>query len=155
MRPLATCTWFLEIIFVRISVCVCVCVCVCVYVCVYVCECVCVSVSVSMCPPLRALITSGVIWCDIGRVWLVKPIIQLFSLLMSVNWIGVALVTQHVRQKCQSCCCTSHRRRRINYLAVATSQSTLVIKMSGWMRSDEFKRRLRRFQLHSNNLGLK
>ena len=40
----------------------------------YVCVCVCVSV----CPPPRPLITSGVIWCDIGRVRLVKQVLRLF-----------------------------------------------------------------------------
>ena len=34
------------------------------------------------------------------------------------------------------------RRRRINYLAIATRWSTSVIKVSGQMRSDEFKTRL-------------
>ena len=36
---------------------------------------------VSVCPPPRALITSGVIWCDIGRVRLVKQVSWLFPLL--------------------------------------------------------------------------
>ena len=36
--------------------------------------CVCVSV----CPPPRPLITSGVIWCDIDRVRLVKQVLWLF-----------------------------------------------------------------------------
>ena len=40
----------------------------------YVCVCVCVSV----CPPPRALITSGVRWCDIGHVRLVKQVLWLF-----------------------------------------------------------------------------
>ena len=35
-------------------------------------------VCVSVCPPPRALITSGVIWCDIGRVRLAKQALQLF-----------------------------------------------------------------------------
>ena len=39
--------------------------------CVCVCLCVCVSV-------LRALITSDMIWCDIGCVQLVKQVSQLF-----------------------------------------------------------------------------
>ena len=39
----------------------------------YVCICVCVSV----CSPRGALITSGVIWCDIGRVRLVKQVLRL------------------------------------------------------------------------------
>ena len=62
--------------------CACVCVCVRVYICVCVCVCVSVSVSVclsvSVCPPPRPLITSGVIWCDIDRVRLVKQVLQLF-----------------------------------------------------------------------------
>ena len=45
-------TWFLEIALVCASVCVCVCVC-----------------------PRRPLITSGVTWCDIHRVRLVKQIL--------------------------------------------------------------------------------
>ena len=32
------------------------------------------------------------IWCDVGHVPLVTPILQLFSLLPSINWMGVALV---------------------------------------------------------------
>ena len=40
----------------------------------YVCTCVCLSV----CPPPRALITSGVIWSDIGLVRLVKQVLRLF-----------------------------------------------------------------------------
>ena len=47
--------WFLEIALVYVTVLVCVCVCV--------------------CPPLRPLITSGMIWCDIGRVQLVKQVL--------------------------------------------------------------------------------
>ena len=48
--------------------------CVCVYVCV-VCVCVCVCVCVS--PPLRQLITSGVMWHDMDSIRLVKQVIQL------------------------------------------------------------------------------
>ena len=44
------------------------------FACWYVCVCVCVSV----CPPPRPLITSGVIWCDIGHVRLVKQVLRLF-----------------------------------------------------------------------------
>ena len=71
---------------------------------------------VFVCPTPRALITSGMILCDIGYVWLVKPVLQLFSLLPSINWMGVALLTQrvvHTRPKYQSWCCTSHGRRHI------------------------------------------
>ena len=52
--------------------------------------------------------------------------------------MGVALVTQHVVHARQRC----HKRRHINYLAVATRWSTLVIKVSEQMHSNEFKRRL-------------
>ena len=51
-------TWFLEIALVHTSVCV--------------------SVYVSVCPPPRALITSGMIWCAIGHVQLVKQVSRLF-----------------------------------------------------------------------------
>ena len=37
-----------------------------------------VCVCVSVCPSPRALITSGMIWCDIGRVRLVKQVLWLF-----------------------------------------------------------------------------
>ena len=33
----------------------------------------CVSLCLSVCPPPRPLMTGGMIWCDIGRVRLVKP----------------------------------------------------------------------------------
>ena len=59
--------------------------------------------------------------------------------------MGMALVTHrilHNRQRCQSWHHTIHRRKRLNYLAVATRQNTLFIRVSGRMRSDEFKRRL-------------
>ena len=62
-----------------------------------------VYISVCVCLPLKALITSGMIWCDIGHVCLVKPVLQLFSLLPSINWIGVALVTQHAVHTRQGC----------------------------------------------------
>ena len=52
------------------------CVCVCVYVCVCMCVCVCVCVCVRVCvcarvcvhPPLRLLITRGVMWCDMDPI---------------------------------------------------------------------------------------
>ena len=87
---------------------------------------------VSVCPPPRPLITSNVIWCDIGHVWL----------LLSINWMGMALVTQHTRQRYQSRHHTNHKRRNINYLAVATRRSTSVIKVSGRVHSNKFKRKL-------------
>ena len=54
MSPLAACTWFFEITLV------------------------CMSVCVSVCLAPRTLITSGVIWYDIGRVQLVKQVSWLF-----------------------------------------------------------------------------
>ena len=50
-RQKAMHTWFLEIALVHALVCVCMC--------------------VPVCLPLRALITSGVIWCNKGHVQLV------------------------------------------------------------------------------------
>ena len=52
-------------------------VCVFVYVCVCVCLCVCVCVCVCVCPRPRLLITSGVIWCDMNLIRLVKQVLQL------------------------------------------------------------------------------
>ena len=81
-------TWFLEIALVRASVCVCMC--------------------VSVCPPPRPLITSGMIWCDIGRVRLVKQVLRLFPAfnyfirhLPSIKWIGMTILTYHVVNACQ------------------------------------------------------
>ena len=63
---------------------------------------------VSVCPPQGPLITSGVIWCDIGHVWLVKQVLQLFPAFNyfiwhfpSIKWMGVAILTQHVVNACQ------------------------------------------------------
>ena len=81
----------------------------CRYACVCVCVCVCVCPCVHVCPPPRPLITSHVIWCDIGRVWLVKQVIQLFPgfnyfirHLLSITWMDVAILTQHVMNACQT-----------------------------------------------------
>ena len=74
--------------------------------------CVCVSVSVclcvSVCPPLRSLITSGMIWCGIDRVRLVKQVLRLFPAfnyfiwhLLSIKWMGMAILSQHVVNACQ------------------------------------------------------
>ena len=50
---LQPCAWFLEVVFV----------------CASVAMCVCVSVSVSVCVSTpRPLITSGMVWCDVGHV---------------------------------------------------------------------------------------
>ena len=55
--------------------------------CLYVCLCVCVFVCVCMrvCPPLRLLITSGVMWHDMNPIPLVKQVLESLSLM------GVAL----------------------------------------------------------------
>ena len=65
--------------------------------------CMCVCVCLSVCPPPRPLITSGMIWCDIGRVRLVKQVLRLFPAfnyfirhLPLIKWMGVAILTQHV-----------------------------------------------------------
>ena len=44
---------------------------------VCVCLSVCLSVCVSVCLPPRPLITSGVIWCNIDRMRLVKQVLRL------------------------------------------------------------------------------
>ena len=66
-------------------------------------SCIGMCVCVSVCPPSRPLITSGVIWCDIGHVRLVKQVLRLFPAfnyfighLPSIKWMGVTILTQHV-----------------------------------------------------------
>ena len=56
--------WFLEIALVRVSVCA--------------------RARMSVCPPPRELITSGMIWCDIGCVRLAKQVLRLPLLLITV-----------------------------------------------------------------------
>ena len=101
----------------------------------------CVCVCVSVCPPPRALITSGVIYivCD----WLNK--FHSFSLLLityfiwhllSIKWMGVAIWTQHVVNACQ----------RLRWRVTTTKEtperrSASFIKVSGQMHSDAFKTR--------------
>ena len=63
----STHAWFLKIALVCVSVCMCMCVCVCV-------------------SALRALINSGVIQCDIDRVWLVKQVLRLFPAFNCFIW---------------------------------------------------------------------
>ena len=65
--------------------------------------CVRVCVRVSVCLPPRPLITSGVIWCDVGHMRLVKQVLRPFSTftyfirhLLSIKWMGVAILTEHV-----------------------------------------------------------
>ena len=79
-----------------------------------------VGMSVCTCPPPRALITSGVIWCDIGHMRLVKQVSRLFPYfiwhLPSIKWMGVAILTQHVMKACQRklrWCGTSYKRTTV------------------------------------------
>ena len=65
-KPAAAHAWFLEIALVCMSVCLDVCVCVCVS------------------PPPRPLITSGMIWCDIDHVQLIKQVLRLFPALITL-----------------------------------------------------------------------
>ena len=65
-------------------------------------------VCVCLCPPPRALIICSVVWCDIGRMRLVKQVSWLFPAfiyfiwhLLLIKWIGVAILTQHVVNACQ------------------------------------------------------
>ena len=112
----------------------------------FVCQYVCVFVCVSVCPSLRALITSGVMWCDIGCARLVKQVSQLFPAfnyfighLPSITWMGVAILTQHVMNTCQKklrWCGTSYKR-----ITRETERFINFIKVSGRMHSDIFKRR--------------
>ena len=55
VQPRAACAWFLKLLW---------------FVCWYVC--------MSVCPPPRALITSDMVWCDVGSVKLVKQMSQPF-----------------------------------------------------------------------------
>ena len=103
----------------------------------------CVYLCVSVCPP-PALITSGMIWCDIDHVWLVKQILRLFPAfnyfiwhLPSIKWIGVTILIQHIVNACQ-------RKLRwfgTNYKRTTRKRSTSLIKVSRQMHSDAFKRR--------------
>ena len=94
------CSWFLEIALVRMLVCV--------------------SVCLSVCSLSWALVTSDVMWCDIGRVQLVKQVSWLFPAfnyftwhLLLIKFMGVAILTQHVMNTCQRklrWCGTSYKR---------------------------------------------
>ena len=75
---------------VRMSVCVCASVCVCVCLCIPACVCVCLSVCLSP----RLLITSGVMWHDMG--WLNKFYSIYMGIIVSiVNGCGLGIGTCH------------------------------------------------------------
>ena len=73
-----------------------------------------------VCPPPRPLITSGMIWCDIDSVWLVKQVLRLFPalncfiwLLPSIKLMCMALLAQHIMlayQRRLRWCGASYRR---------------------------------------------
>jgi len=70
-------------------------------VCVRACACVCVCVCVCVCLPPRLLITSGMIWCDIEPLWLVKQVVgvSLSFIWLLKSWriiqlVGVAFVNK-------------------------------------------------------------
>ena len=71
-------------------------------------------VCVSVCPPLRALITSGVIWCDIGRVRLVKQVLRL-----SPAFKGTV--------RCLQSCSSTHKDDVIYYVNV-------IVRVCDWGR---------------------
>ena len=102
-------------------------------------------VGMCMCLPPRPLITSGVIWCDIDCVQLVKQVLQLFPAfsyftrhLSSIKWKAVSILTQHAVNTCQRKLwwhSTSYKR---------TTQKTecFIYKSKGRMCNDAFKSRL-------------
>ena len=54
---------------------------------------VCIRMRVCMCPPLRLLLTSGIMWHDMEPLWLVKQVLQL----LYGSWLaGVALARMRV-----------------------------------------------------------
>ena len=102
--------------------------------------CVCVSV----CPPPRALITSGMIWCDIGHVQLVKKVSRLFPTfnyfiwyLPSIKWMGIAILTQHIVNACQR----KLKWHGTSYKRAMGKTECFIYKVSGRMRNVAFKRR--------------
>ena len=124
----------------HISMCVCVRACACVCVCVLCVWCV----FVSVCPLSRELITSGMIWCDIDCMQLIKEVLQLFLAFNYfiwhfplIKWMGMAILTQHIMNACQRKLgwqCTS-------YKGLPKGWNALFIKVSGRMLSEAFKRR--------------
>ena len=118
----------------------------CVYMCVYLC------VYVSVCPPPRTLIISSVIWCDIGHVRLVKQGLQLSPAIICfiwqlplIEWMGMAILTQHIVNTCQRklrWCGTSYKGLRwcgTSYKGLPKRWSASFIKVSGRILSTGFK----------------
>ena len=58
------------------------------------------SVCVSVCTSQSTLITSGMVWCDIDQLWLIKQVLRLFRFSVncfiwhftSIKWMGMALL---------------------------------------------------------------
>ena len=59
----------------------------------HVCVCVCLCVCVCVCPPLRLLITAGVMWCDMDPIQLVKQVLQLLYGNCIINGRGLGIGT--------------------------------------------------------------
>ena len=107
--------------------------------CIGMCVCVCVFVWVS------ALEGINNHWCDmvwyrLGVIGWTRSTSFQFIAIDRLDEIDLNNTVCHILQA--SWHCTIHKRKCINYLAVAIRQSTSVIKVSGQMRSDKFKRRL-------------
>ena len=116
----------------------------CWYVCVSVCLCICVSVYLCVCASAPEGINNqwhDMVWYTYVRhVWFVKQVSRLCPAfnyfiiwhLPLIKWMGVAILTQHIMNTCQ---------RKLRWCGTSYRQSTSFIKVSGWMRSDKFKRR--------------
>ena len=108
------------------------------------CRYACVHVCVSVCPPPRPLITSGVIWCDIGCVRLVKQVLRLFPAFNyfiwhfpSIKWMGVAILTQHV----MNACLKNQGDMVLATKGLPKRRSVSFTKVSVRMHNNAFKRR--------------
>ena len=105
-----------------------------------------VFVCLSVCPPPRTLITSGMIWCDIDRVWLVKqaygfPCFQLLIITLAIDKMdGCGLINTACRERLP-------KKTKVMRYYVATEGlpercSASFIKVSRGLRSNTFKRKL-------------
>ena len=95
---------------------------------------------VCVCLPPRALITSGVIWHDIGRVQLVKQISRLFPAFNYILYMTLAINKMngcgHINTAVMNVCQRKLRWYGTNYKWLPERWSTSFIKVGGWMRSD-------------------
>ena len=67
------------------------------YVCVCVCVCVCVFVCACVCLPPRLLMTSGIMWCDMDSIQMVKQVLRLLyeTLVIIFNGRGLGIDRHH------------------------------------------------------------